>query len=257
MQQDQITVEDIQNWQGQAGPLALTAYDYTIARLLDEAGVDILHVGDSLGMILLGHEDTTSVSMDDMLRATEAVARGRSRALITSDLPFGAYKTPEEALENGRRLIDAGADAVKMEGGEAIAEQTRFLLSEGIPLQGHIGMLPQHIKEEGAYKKKGKSEVEADLLSKDALLLEELGIFSLVLESVVPAIAAQITEQLTIPTIGIASGSQTTGQIRVYSDVIGLTPWFNFPHVQNEMKAAESIKSAVQGLKVKIFSGEN
>jgi 3-methyl-2-oxobutanoate hydroxymethyltransferase len=215
-----------------------------MARHLDEAGVDILHVGDSLGMVVLGHDNTTGVTMEDMLRATESVARARQRALITADLSYQSYQTPEQAVMNARRLISAGADAVKMEGGADILEQIRAIRSEGIELQGHLGMLPQHILEEGGYKKKGKLASEADRLLSEALLLEKEGMFSLVLEAVVADVAHQVTEALQIPSIGIASGPATTGQIQVCTDLLGLTPWWNFPHVKPEVRLGEEIQQA-------------
>jgi 3-methyl-2-oxobutanoate hydroxymethyltransferase len=254
MPEDRITIDRIRVW-GEGRPiLAVTAYDYTVARLLDEAGVDILHVGDSLGMIMLGHEDTTRVTMEDMLRATEAVSRGTQHALITADLPIHSYDTPEMATRNASRLIDAGADAVKMEGGREIIDQSRAVRENRIPIQGHLGMLPQQILQEGAYKKKGKKVEEVEKMKEDARLLQEVGAFSIVLESVVPEVAGQITRELDIPTIGIASGEKTTGQIRVYSDVIGLTPWFNFPHVKPQARVSVAIAEAIEKLKSELES---
>ncbi len=244
MPETRITTDDIRNWKQQRPIFAVTAYDYPMARHLDEAGVDILHVGDSLGMVVLGHENTTRVTMDDMVRATESVARARKRALITADLSYQSYETSEQALTNARRLLSAGADAVKMEGGREIHDQIRAIRREGIQLQGHLGMLPQHILEEGAYRKKGKIVAEADRLIEDAFLMQEEGLFSIVLEAVVAEVAERMTEILDIPTIGIASGKKTDGQIQVCSDLVGLTPWWSFPHVKPEVALGTEIQEA-------------
>lgn len=245
MPADRVTVDALRHWPAGKPLLALTAYDYPTARHLDEAGVDILHVGDSLGMVALGFEDTTFVTMEDMLRATGAVARARRSALITADLPYRAYETPEQALSNSRALVDAGADAVKMEGGSEILPQIRAVLEAGIAVQGHLGMLPQHIREEGAYKKKGKGDAEAAVLVDEACALEAAGVFSLVLESVVAAVAGRITAAVRVPTLGIASGAQTTGQIRVVTDLVGMTPWYDFPHIVAEGDVAGEMRQAV------------
>lgn len=244
-----LTVDHIRNWKEARPLLAVTAYDYTIARHLDEAGVDILHVGDSLGMVVLGLEDTTGVTMEDMLRATTAVARARKRACITADLPFGSYPDASQAVAHSRALFQAGADAVKMEGGASILEQIRAVLAEGIPVQAHLGMLPQRIREEGAYRKKGKTEGEAEKIISDAKLLEKEGVFSIVLEAVTDEVARHVTAGVDIPTIGIASGMATTGQIRVVTDIIGTTPWYQFPHVEIEADGAKLIRDSILSLK--------
>jgi 3-methyl-2-oxobutanoate hydroxymethyltransferase len=238
MPEDRITVERVRGWPEGRRLLALTAYDYPLARHLDEAGIDILHVGDSLGMVVLGMEDTTGVTLDDMVRATAAVARGRQRALVTADLPIGTYQTEGDAVAASRALVAAGAEAVKMEGGGEIIGPIRAVLAAGMAVQGHLGMLPQHVKEEGGYKKKGKTAAEAERLLGDAKLLEEAGVFSIVLEAVVPAVAERVTRALKIPTLGIASGTGTRGQIRVTHDVLGLTPWYDFPFAERELEAA-------------------
>jgi 3-methyl-2-oxobutanoate hydroxymethyltransferase len=252
MPADRLTPDTIRNWPHAQPLLALTAYDYPTARHLDEAGVEILHVGDTLGMVVLGFEDTTSVTMEDMLRATGAVARARQRALITADLPYQTYETPEAALLHSRALVAAGADAVKMEGGSEILPQIRAVLADGIPVQGHLGMLPQHIREEGAYRKKGKLEAEAARLEGDARLLEDEGVFSIVLECVNAPVAQRITQLLKIPTLGIASGPGTRGQIRVTTDLIGMTPWCVFPYVTAEVDHAAGIREAVQRFRSRV-----
>ncbi|HPA16687.1 MAG TPA: 3-methyl-2-oxobutanoate hydroxymethyltransferase [Verrucomicrobiae bacterium] len=241
-----VTVEEVRHAKGRRPRLlALTAYDYPIARLLDEAGVDVLHVGDSLGMLVLGHEDTTRVTMDDMERHVRAVARGRRRALITADLPIHAYDDPAAAVANSRRLIDAGADAVKLEGGHEIAPQIRALIAAGIPVQGHLGMLPQRIREEGGYRRKGKTDLEREHMIQDAQLLAEVGCFSIVLECVVHDVATAVTAATPVPTLGIASGDGCDGEIRVVHDVIGLFPWFVPPFAKPLEHVADRISDAV------------
>lgn len=257
MLQNRISCRDIRDWQGPGVILAVTAYDYPMARHLDEAGVDILHVGDSLGMVVLGYEDTTEVTMSDMLRHTAAVARARRHALITADLPIRSYETPEAAVKNARALIQAGADAVKMEGGGEILPQIRAVLESGMEVQGHLGMLPQHVREEGGYRKKGRIEAEAARLHEDARALESAGVFSIVLEAVVAGVAESVTQALKIPTIGIASGHKTRGQIHVLHDLLGLTPWFDFPHVRPQVRLAESVCQAVRALRTELGRAED
>ena len=254
MPEDLITCLKIRDWNRPEPILAVTAYDYTMARHLDEGGVDILHVGDSLGMVVLGYADTTQVTMDDMLRHTEAVVRGRKHALVTTDLPYKSYDTVEDAVRNARALIATGADAVKFEGGQEILPQIKAVLDDGIQIQGHLGMLPQHVQEEGGYRKKGKTAIEAERLVSDARLLETAGVFSIVLEAVVADVAAQVTRALKVPTIGIASGRGTTGQIHVLHDVLGLTPWFDFPHVRPRVKLADEVVRAIRELRQEMTS---
>ncbi len=203
---------------------ALTAYDYPTARLLDEAGIDLILVGDSLGMVVLGFEDTTSVTMEMMLHHTAACARGTEEAVLVGDLPFGSYETPEAALANARRLIDVGADAVKFEG--ALIPQVEAIVAAGIPFIGHVGMLPQHVREEGGYRKKGKTPEQAATLLDDARALENAGAVALVLESMVADVATAITDAIAIPTIGIGAGPGCDGQILVIHDLLGSFPWF-------------------------------
>src|SRR5438132_11692816 len=204
---------------------ALTAYDYPTGRLLDETGIDIVLVGDSLGMVVLGYEDTTRVTLDEMLHHTRAVARGVTRALLVADMPIHTYNTPEQAVATAKRLVDAGAKAVKLEGGASHAAQIEAITRAGIAFMAHIGMLPQSVREEGGYKVKGKRQSEAEALIADARAVEKAGAFSVVLEIVVADIAKQITNAIGIPTIGIGSGEHCDGQILVTHDLIGLFPW--------------------------------
>jgi 3-methyl-2-oxobutanoate hydroxymethyltransferase len=253
MSENRVTWQDIRDWHTSQPILALTAYDYPTARHLDEAGVDILHVGDSLGMAILGYDDTTEVTLGDIIHHTKAVSRARRHALVTADLPYRTYETADQAVNNARRLIEAGADAVKLEGGEAILPQIRAVLAASIPVMGHLGLLPQHIKEEGGiYRKKGKTDDEVTRLHRDAQLIQDAGVFAIVLEAVVSDVATELTRQLKVPTIGIASGAGKTGQIRVIHDVLGLTPWFAFPHVKPLVNLAQEIQDAVRRLKQQI-----
>ncbi|HEY5036758.1 MAG TPA: 3-methyl-2-oxobutanoate hydroxymethyltransferase, partial [Chthoniobacterales bacterium] len=205
---------------------ALTAYDYPTGRLLDESGIDIILVGDSLGMVVLGYEDTTEVKFEEMLHHTRAVARGVKRALLVADLSIGTYDSPNDAVANARRLLEAGAQAVKLEGGASHVPQIEAIVRQGIPLMAHIGMLPQSVREEGGYKVKGRGAAEAERLLNDARAVEKAGAFSVVLEIVAAETARQITEAIAIPTIGIGSGEHCDGQILVTHDLIGLYPWF-------------------------------
>ena len=190
---------------------ALTAYDYPMGRLLDESGIDVILVGDSLGMVVLGFPDTTSVTMEAMVHHTAAVCRGVTRALVVADLPIGSCTTVEDAVGNSRRLIEAGAGAVKIEG--ARPEEIRAIVGAGIPLMGHLGMLPQRVRVEGGYRVKGKTEGEAAELVEQARSVERAGAFSVVLELVQAEVAARISESLGIPTIGIGAGAGCDGQI--------------------------------------------
>ena len=225
---------------------ALTAYDYPTARLLDESGIEIILVGDSLGMVVLGYEDTTQVTLAEMVHHTRAAARGVKRALLVGDLPIHTYDTPEQAVSSARALVEAGAVAVKLEGGASHVRQIDAIVAAGIPLMGHIGMLPQSVREEGGYKVKGRTQAEADALLQDALAVEKAGAFAVVLEIVLPETARRITETLSIPTIGIGSGSHCDGQILVTHDLIGLFPWFTPKFVSPEARVAEDIRRAVQ-----------
>ncbi|MFV1993899.1 MAG: 3-methyl-2-oxobutanoate hydroxymethyltransferase [Verrucomicrobiales bacterium] len=225
---------------------ALTAYDYPTARLLDEAGVDLILVGDSLGMVVLGLEDTTGVDMSAMLHHIRAAARGTARAPLVGDFPFGSYDSPEMALANGRRLLEAGADAVKLEGGVAVGAQVRALVAAGIAVVGHIGMLPQQVREEGGYHKKGKTPGQADALFEDAKDLEAAGALALILEGIVADVAAEITRRSTIPTIGIGSGMECDGQILVTHDLLGSFPWFRPPFATPRADLASETTRAVR-----------
>lgn len=232
---------------------SLTAYDYPTARLLDEANIDVLLVGDSLGMVVLGFPDTTHVTMEHMIHHTAAAARGCQKALLIGDLPYQSYSTPEEALRNAQRLVEAGAEAVKLEGGVGQIEKVRAIVEAGIPVVGHLGMLPQRVKEEGGYKKKGKTAEQTAALEEGALALQQAGICALVLESVIPQVAKELSALLSIPTIGIGCGrGNTHGEIAVITDLLGSYPWFVPPfatprasHGASTTEAATAYRNAI------------
>ena len=222
----------------------LTAYDYPTARLLDEAGVDVLLVGDSVGMVVLGYPDTTLVTMDEMVHHTRAVARGTTRALILADLPYRSCETSGDALANAQRLLDAGAHGVKLEGGIPRVPQIRALVAAGIPAMAHIGMMPQNVRIEGGYRIKGKTPDQADALVADAAAVEAAGAFGILIELVVPEVARRITESVKIPTIGIGAGPGCDGQVLVLHDLIGLFPWFTPKFVSSKARVAQAIREA-------------
>lgn len=227
-------------------PLAtLTAADYPTARLLDDAGLDLILVGDSLGMVELGYPDTTEVTLADMLHHTRAVRRAVKQTPLAADLPIHTYDTPAQALETARALTAAGAELVKLEGGVSHLPQLRAIMDAGIPLIGHIGMLPQSVRAEGGYKKKGKTPEQAEALRADALALDHAGVAAIVIEDVVGSVAADISRAVTCPTIGIGSGSGCDGQILVTADLIGAFPWFRPPFAKARGDVAGEITRAV------------
>jgi len=196
-------------------------------------------------MVVLGYPDTTSVSMEEMEHHVRAAARAKPRALLVADLPYRSYETPEGALRNAQRLVMAGAEAVKAEGGRAIEKQVRTIVAAGIPFMGHLGMLPQSVHEEGGYHVKGKVEAERQALLADAQALAEAGAFAVVLELVTPHVAAELTQNVPIPTIGIGSGKDCDGQILVTPDLLGTFPWFTPKFVKPKLNAAEQMRSVI------------
>lgn len=247
MKSPKITVESIKAMKARREKIpALTAYDYPMAKLLDECGVPVLLVGDSLGMVVLGYPDTTRVTMAEMQHHTKAAARAKPRALLGADLPYHSYDTVEQATTNARRLVDAGAEFVKAEGGRDILPQVKAILQAGIPFMGHIGMLPQHVVEEGGkYRVKGRDAEGRVKLLDDAQALADAGAFAVVLELVVPAVAREVTEKFPFVTIGIGSGPDCDGQILVTPDLIGTFPWFTPKFVKQELNAGLQIQEAV------------
>lgn len=203
----------------------LTAYDYTTAHIMDECGVNSILIGDSLGMVMLGYEDTLAVTMEDMIHHTKAVARGAKNAFIVADMPFMSYQTcVYDAVVNAGRLIkEGGANAVKLEGGAAVCEQIRAIVDSSIPVVAHLGLTPQSVNAFGGFKVQGKDYDKAKKILDDAMLIQEAGACAVVLECVPAALAQLITERLTIPTIGIGAGAGCDGQVLVYQDMLGLT----------------------------------
>ncbi|HEX7570798.1 MAG TPA: 3-methyl-2-oxobutanoate hydroxymethyltransferase [Verrucomicrobiae bacterium] len=231
---------------------ALTAYDFPMAKLLDEAGVPLLLVGDSVGMVVLGYPDTTHVTMAEMEHHVRAAARAKPNALLGGDLPFKSYETVADAMTNAKRLAAAGAEYVKAEGGREILPQVQAIIAAGIPFCGHLGMLPQHVLEEGGYHIKGKQDAEHQRLLEDAKALAAAGAFAIVLELVTPPVAKEITAQISVPTIGIGSGPDCDGQILVTHDLTGSFPWFTPRFVKPKVNCAAEFKSAVAAWKNEI-----
>jgi 3-methyl-2-oxobutanoate hydroxymethyltransferase len=237
----------LRNSKGHRRISALTAYDYPTARLLDEADIDVLLVGDSLGMVVLGFPDTTHVTLAHMLHHTAAVARAKPQALVLGDLPIHSYDTDDQALQSARLLLEAGADAVKLEGGCAKADTIVALRRAGIEVVGHIGMLPQQVLVEGGYRKKGNNPAAAEQLLRDAEALEKAGVCGIVLESIVPAVASRITRSVGVPTIGIGCGETTCdGEVAVITDLLGSYPWFVPPFAKPEADLATAISAAAR-----------
>ena len=226
----------------------LTAYDYSTAKLIDEAGVNSILVGDSLGNVILGYEDTISVTMEDMIHHGAAVARGAKNALVVIDMPFMSYQTSVyDALVNAGRLMKEGrGDAVKLEGGVEVCPQIKAIVDAGIPVCAHIGLTPQSINAFGGFKVQGKSEAAAKKLLEDAKAVEEAGAFAVVIEGVPAKIAALITEQLHIPTIGIGAGKDCDGQVLVYQDMLGMFSDFTPKFVKRYATIGEVMKEAFQ-----------
>jgi 3-methyl-2-oxobutanoate hydroxymethyltransferase len=225
----------------------LTCYDASFAALCDEAGVECLLVGDSLGMVVQGHESTLPVTMDEMEYHVRCVARGSKQALIIGDLPFGSYQAShEQAYVNASRLIAAGAQAVKLEGGRVMLDTVRFLVERGIPVCGHVGLTPQSVHQLGGYRVQGKSDEAARAVLDDARAIERAGAAMIVIEAIPAALARDVTQALTIPTIGIGAGKECSGQVLVLYDMLDLYPGRKARFVKNFMAGAESVKDAIR-----------
>jgi len=251
------TVQDIINMKKNEKKISvITSYDYTIASLCDRAGIDVLLVGDSAGMVMLGYENTVPVTMDQMCMFTESVSRARQNSLLVADLPFMSYQANiDDAIKNSGRLIKAGADAVKLEGGIPMAETISAIVDVGIPVMGHIGFQPQTTTLSQGYKVQGKTKDSALKLIDDAKELEEAGVFSIALEMVSHEVAKIISETISVPTIGIGSGVGCNGQVLVVQDLLGMYDKLKPKFVKRYMNLSEDIVKAVENYKEDIESG--
>ena len=235
----------------------LTAYDYSTAKLLDEAGVDSILVGDSLGMVILGYENTLQVTVDDMIHHTKAVTRGVKRAYVIADMPFLSYHiSVEETIRNAGRMIqEANAHAVKLEGGREVVDKIEALIKAQIPVMGHLGLTPQSVNMMGGFKVQGKDELQAKTILEDAKLLQEAGVFAIVLECVPAKLAKLISESIDIPTIGIGAGKDCDGQVLVIQDMLGMYSDFTPKFVKKYCEVGSVIKDAVKEYKEEIQAG--
>ncbi len=252
------TIHTIAQYKARGERIAmLTAYDHATARLLDDAGIPLLLVGDSLGMVVLGYDSTLPVTLDDILHHTRAVVRGTRRALVVADLPFMTYQvSPEEALRNaGRLLAEGGCQAVKLEGGATMAPTVRRLVEAGIPVMGHLGLTPQSVNQLGGYRAQGKTAAAAQRLLDDALALQDAGAFALVLEVIPAEVAATITATLRIPTIGIGAGAGCDGQVQVINDILGLSSDYLPRHARAYASLATTIRQAAEAYRQDVESG--
>jgi 3-methyl-2-oxobutanoate hydroxymethyltransferase len=235
----------------------LTAYDYSTAKIIDEVGIPLILVGDSLGMVVLGYESTIPVTMEDMLHHTRAVVRGTKQAMVIGDMPFMTYHiSVAEALKNAARFIqDGGAQAVKLEGGITVAEKVSRIVDCGIPVMGHIGLTPQSVNQLGGYKVQGKTLEAASKLLKDALALEKAGAFAIVLETVPTPLAALITQRISIPTIGIGAGIGCDGQVQIINDILGSFTDFVPKHAKQYSRLSDIMSSAITEYYNEVKSG--
>ena len=243
-----VAIDQIKQMKGTGEKIPmLTAYDFPMAKLLDEAGVPVLLVGDSLGMVVLGYESTIPVTMEEMLHHVKAVVRGSKRAMVVGDMPFMSYQaSTAEAMRNaGRFLREGGCQAIKLEGGQRVAETVRRIVESGMPVMGHIGLTPQSVNQLSGYRVQGKTPKAAVQLIHDAHALEEAGAFSIVLESVPAPLAKVITERVSVPTIGIGAGPYCDGQVQVLQDMLGLFTEFVPKHTKAYAHLAEIVNSAV------------
>jgi 3-methyl-2-oxobutanoate hydroxymethyltransferase len=244
-----VTTQTLQELKSTGTPIAmLTAYDYTTARILDAAGIDVLLVGDSASNVMAGNETTLPMTLDHMIYHAQCVIRGVERALVVVDLPFGSYQgNSKEALYSAIRVMkEAGAHAVKLEGGEPALQAIERIIGAGIPVMGHLGLTPQSIYKFGTYKVRAREDAEADQLRRDAKLLEQAGCFAIVLEKIPADLAREVTASVSIPTIGIGAGAACDGQVLVTHDALGLTTDFNPRFVRHYAELAETITDAVQ-----------
>lgn len=244
-----VTTHTLQQMKRDNAPISmLTAYDFTMTRLLDQAGIDVLLVGDSASNVMAGHETTLPITLDHMIYHASSVVRGAQRALVVVDLPFGSYQAnSSEALRSAIRIMkETGAHGVKLEGGKEVAESISRILSAGIPVMGHLGLTPQSIYKFGTYTVRAKEEEEARKLREDALLLQELGCFSVVLEKVPASLADEVAKSIEIPVIGIGAGPGVDGQVLVTHDMLGINDGFRPRFLRKYLNLAEDIQAAVK-----------
>ena len=258
MDQKRVTIPQLTEWKkNQRKIIALTAYDYTFARLLDESGIDVILVGDSAGMVAMGYENTLPVTMDEMIHHTRGVRRGVQHALLVGDMPFMSYHiSAEDTIRNAGRFIqEGGAEAVKMEGGSRVFDKISAVVQAGISVMGHVGLTPQSVHQFGGYRVQGKNYLDARQIKKDALDLQKAGVFSLVLEGIPMELAAEITAELEIPTIGIGAGPHCDGQILVTQDMLGMNLDFAPKFVKKYAELGTAVRSAVQDYVDEVQSG--
>ncbi len=258
-----VTIRTLQAKKRKGQPITMmTAYDYPTAKWVDEAGIDVILVGDSLGMVVLGYSNTLPVTMEVMLHHCKAVARGAKRALLVGDMPFMSYQVSvEEAVRNaGRFLQEAGMDAVKLEGGREQVKTVRALVDAGIPVMGHLGLTPQRIHQLGGFRVQGRTAAAAQRLVEDALALEEAGVFAIVLEMVPAQVARYISERLQVPTIGIGAGPHCDGQVLVFHDTVGMFEEFQPRFVKRYAEVGSTIREALkryrEDVETRAFPGE-
>ena len=252
-----VTVRSIREMKARKEPIvSVTAYDYPTARLADEAGVDLILVGDSLGMVVLGYESTIPVTMPEMMHHVRAVVRAAPRALVVADLPFASFQTgPEDAVRNSARFVKRGAEAVKLEGGRRVLPQVEAILAADIPVLGHLGLTPQSVHAFGGYKVQGRTKSAAEALVEDALALERAGVFAIVLEGIPRELGGEVSRALTIPTIGIGAGAECDGQVLVLHDLIGLSFGKPAKFVRRYAEVGETIRHAVAAFRDDVRSG--
>lgn len=253
-----ISIHELRAMKADARKIAMvTAYDYPTAKLVDECGIPIILVGDSLGTVVLGYESTVPVTMDEMIHHSKAVSRGSSRSIIIGDMPFGTYHTSaEDALRNAARFLqEGGAIGVKLEGGVTVADKVIRLVDAGIPVVGHIGLTPQSVNQLGGYRVQGRTPEAANRLKADARALEDAGAFAVVLECLPSDLAGEITESLCIPTIGIGAGPMCDGQVQVISDMLGMSSYLP-KHARKYVDVPQLIKEAVRSYIAQVEAGE-
>ena len=235
----------------------LTSYDASFSTLMDDCGVDVILVGDSLGMVIQGHTSTLPVTIDEIIYHTSCVARGAKSSMVLADLPFASYSTPEEAFSNAAKLMRAGAEMVKLEGGHWLAETVHYLVERGIPVCGHLGLTPQAVHQLGGFKVQGKTDESAERLMNDAVALEKAGASMLVVEAIPSTLGKAVTEAIHIPTIGIGAGIDCSGQVLVLHDMLGVFPGHRPKFVRDFMEGQPNIRSAisayVEAVKSKLF----